>query len=217
MRLRQRLLTGLIALLPLLVTLYFLGWVYNHSGGIIQTVLRPLGIEVPWAYQAFLPLLGLLLALLLIYLVGTLMENWLGRRLFQSLERSIYLLPIVRDIYKATQQIAHTLFGQQEVKFNRAVLIEYPRKGVYALAFAVQPLNNRFPLPELAQGYTVVLVPTSPVPASGMVVLVPTEEVIFLDISVEEALKYVVSAGFILPEKPSGPLTSLPSPSGKGA
>ncbi|GGM97469.1 transporter [Thermus composti] len=208
MRLRQRFLTGLITLLPLLVTLYFLGWVYTYSGGYIQAFLRLLDLEVPRPYQPLLPFVGLFLAAVLIYLVGTLAENYLGRRLLQSLERSLLLLPLVRDIYKAVQQIAHTLFGQQEVKFSRAAVIEYPRRGLYTLCFVVQPVNRR--LPPLPEGYTAVLVPTSPVPASGMVILVPSEEVIPLEISVEEALKYVVSAGFLLPEKPQGPLTSLP-------
>ena len=176
MRLRQRLITGLVTLLPLIVTLYLLGWVYTYSGAYIQAFLRLFGLEVPRAYQPLLPFVG--------------------------------LPPIVRDIYKAVQQIAHTLFGPQEVKFSRAALIEYPRRGVYALCFVVQSVGGR--LPPLPEGYTAVLVPTSPVPASGMVVLVPSEEVLPLEISVEEALKYVVSAGFLLPEKPQGPLTSLP-------
>lgn len=208
MRFRQRLLTGLVTLLPLLVTLYFLGLVYAYSGGYIQGFLQLLSLEVPRPYQPVLPFVGLLLAVALVYLVGTLAENYLGRRLIGSLERSLLLFPIVRDIYKAVQQIAHTLFGHQEVRFSRAAAIEYPRKGLYTLCFVVQPVGGR--LPPLPEGYTAVLVPTSPVPASGMVVLVPSEEVIPLEISVEEALKYVVSAGFLLPEKPSGPLTSLP-------
>lgn len=215
MRLRQRFLTGLVTLLPLLVTLYFLAWVYTYSGGYIQSFLRLLNIEVPRTYQPLLPFVGLFLAGVLIYLVGTVAENYLGRRLIVSLERSLLLFPIVRDIYKAVQQITHTLFGHQEVKFSRAAVIEYPRRGLYTLCFVVQPVNGR--LPPLPEGYTAVLVPTSPVPASGMVILVPTEEVIPLEISVEDALKYVVSAGFLLPEKPSGSLTSLPQRAGPPA
>ena len=89
MRLRQRLLTGLVTLLPLLVTLYFLGWVYAYSGSYIQAFLRFLGLEVPQAYRPALPFVGLLLAAALIYLVGALAEHYLGRRLIVSLERSL--------------------------------------------------------------------------------------------------------------------------------
>ena len=149
MRLRQRLITGLVTLLPLIVTLYLLGWVYTYSGAYIQAFLRLFGLEVPRAYQPLLPFVGLFLAAVLVYLVGTLAENYLGKRLIVSLERSLLLLPIVRDIYKAVQQIAHTLFGHQEVKFSRAAVIEYPRRGVYALCFVVQSVGGRLPpLPE---------------------------------------------------------------------
>jgi len=89
MRLRQRLLTGLVTLLPLLVTLYFLGWVYAYSGSYIQAFLRFLGLEVPQAYKPALPFVGLLLAVALIYLVGAPAEHYLGRRLIVSLERSL--------------------------------------------------------------------------------------------------------------------------------
>lgn len=146
MRLRQRLITGLVTLLPLIVTLYLLGWVYTYSGAYIQAFLRLFGLEVPRAYQPLLPFVGLFLAAVLVYLVGTLAENYLGKRLIVSLERSLLLLPIVRDIYKAVQQIAHTLFGHQEVKFSRAAVIEYPRRGVYALCFVVQSVGGGFPL-----------------------------------------------------------------------
>jgi uncharacterized membrane protein len=205
----ERFIAGLAALLPLLVTLYFLAWVYTSSGGLIATFLRALGLEAPPSLKPILPFVGLLLAVVLIYLVGLLTENYLGRRLILSLERSLTVFPIVRDIYKAVQQIASTLFSRSEVRFARAAAIEYPRRGLYTLCFVVQPVGRR--LPPLPEGYVAVLVPTSPVPASGMVILVPEAEVLPLEISVEEALRYVVSAGFLLPERDLKALTSLPS------
>lgn len=145
MRLRQRLITGLVTLLPLIVTLYLLGWVYTYSGAYIQAFLRLFGLEVPRAYQPLLPFVGLFLAAVLVYLVGTLAENYLGKRLIVSLERSLLLLPIVRDIYKAVQQIAHTLFGHQEVKFSRAAVIEYPRRGFTPSASWCKASGGGFP------------------------------------------------------------------------
>ncbi|MGQ9754001.1 MAG: DUF502 domain-containing protein [Thermaceae bacterium] len=211
LRLGERFIAGLVALLPLLVSLYFLGWVYTSSGSLIQRVLLALGLEVSPGMRPLLPFFGLLLTLLLIYLIGLLTENYLGRRLINLLERPIIAFPILRDIHKAVQQIASTLFGRTEVKFARAALIEYPRQGVYTLCFVVQPVGDK--LPPLPEGYVAVLVPTSPVPASGMVVLVPQEEVLPLEISVEEALRYVVSAGFLLPERDLKTLMPLPSSS----
>jgi uncharacterized membrane protein len=198
-RLRRYFLTGLLSTLPIAVTIYVLVWVYSWSNNIIESILRAVDAEPSRWLLPFLPILGIVATLGLVALVGALAGNYVGRLIFGAIDRSIKTIPIVREVYNAVQQISHTLLGQPEVQFQRAALIEYPRKGVYILCFIASPeVGKRLsPLPE---GYTVVLVPTSPVPASGMAVIVPTADVIPLDISIEDALKYVVSAGFILPD-----------------
>jgi len=198
MRLRRYFLTGLLSTLPIVVTLYFLWWVYSWSNNLIEGILRTIDAEPSRWLLPFLPILGILATLGLVVLVGALAGNYVGRLILGAIDRSIKTIPLVREVYNAVQQIAHTLLGQPEVQFQRAALIEYPRKGLYTLCFIASPEVGKklAPLPE---GYTVVLVPTSPVPASGMAIIVPTADVIPLDISIEEALKYVVSAGFILP------------------
>lgn len=198
-RLRRYFLTGLLSTLPIAVTVYVLVWVYNWSNNIIGGILRAIDAEPSKWLLPFLPILGIVATLGLVALVGALAGNYVGRLIFGAIDRSIKTIPLVREVYNAVQQISHTLLGQPEVQFQRAALIEYPRKGLYILCFIASPQVGRklSPLPE---GYTVVLVPTSPVPASGMAVIVPTADVIPLDISIEDALKYVVSAGFILPD-----------------
>ncbi|GIW24612.1 DUF502 domain-containing protein [Meiothermus sp.] len=198
-RLRRYFLTGLLSTLPIAVTIYVLVWVYNWSNNIIGSILRAVDAEPSRWLLPFLPILGIIATLGLVALVGALAGNYVGRLLLGAIDRSIKTIPLVREVYNAVQQISHTLLGQPEVQFQRAALVEYPRKGVYVLCFIASPeVGKRLsPLPE---GYTVVLVPTSPVPASGMAIIVPTADVIPLDISIEDALKYVVSAGFILPE-----------------
>ncbi len=198
-RLRRYFLTGLLSTLPIAVTVYVLVWVYNWSNSIIGGFLRAIDAEPSRWLLPFLPILGILATLGLVALVGALAGNYVGRLIFGAIDRSIKTIPLVREVYNAVQQISHTLLGQPEVQFQRAALIEYPRKGLYILCFIASPQVGRklSPLPE---GYTVVLVPTSPVPASGMAIIVPTADVIPLDISIEDALKYVVSAGFILPD-----------------
>ncbi len=204
-RLRRYFFTGLLSILPIAVTLYVLVWVYNWSSGIIHSLLQALSIEPPKGLLPFFPILGILATLGLVALAGALTGNYIGRLLFSAIDKSIKAIPLVREVYNAVQQIAHTLLGQPEVQFQRAALIEYPRKGLYILCFIASPQVGR-KLPPLPEGYTVVLVPTSPVPASGMAIIVPSSEVIPLDISIEDALKYVVSAGFILPENKAKPL-----------
>jgi uncharacterized membrane protein len=210
-KLRRYFLTGLLSTLPIAVTLYVLVWVYNWSNSIIGSILRAIDAEPSRWLLPFLPILGIVATLGLVALVGALAGNYVGRLLFGAIDRSIKTIPLVREVYNAVQQISHTLLGQPEVQFQRAALIEYPRKGLYILCFIASPQVGRklSPLPE---GYSVVLVPTSPVPASGMAIVVPTADVIPLDISIEDALKYVVSAGFILPDGKVKQLTEVSSP-----
>ncbi len=198
MPLQRYFVTGLLALLPLAVTVYVLVWVYNSSAGIITALMRTLRLEPPDWLVPLLPVLGILLSLVLIVLIGLSAGNYVGRISLAALDRSMKSIPMVREVYNAVQQISQTLLGQPEVQFQRAALIEYPRKGLYTLCFiATAQVGKR--LPPLPDGYTVVLVPTSPVPASGMAIVVPTNEVIPLEISIEDALKFVVSGGFIVP------------------
>lgn len=212
-RVRRYFVTGLLSILPIAVTLYFLWWVYNWSNNFIGGILRAIDAEPYRWILPFLPILGILATLGLVTLVGALAGNYVGRLLLGAIDRSIKTIPLLREVYNAVQQIAHTLLGQHEMQFKRAALIEYPRKDLYTLCFIASPeVGKRLsPLPE---GYTVVLVPTSPVPASGMAIIVPSADVIPLDVSIEDALKYVVSAGFILPNSQAKQLiesSSFPS------
>ncbi|WP_299429045.1 DUF502 domain-containing protein [uncultured Meiothermus sp.] len=197
--LRRYFIAGMLSILPIAVTIYVLVWVYNWSNRIIGSILQAIDAEPARWLLPLLPVLGIVATLGLLALVGALTGNYVGRVIFTALDRSIKTIPLVREVYNAVQQIAQTLLGQPEVQFQRAAVIEYPRKGLYTLCFIANPqVGKRLtPLPE---GYTVVLVPTSQVPASGMAIIVPTGDVIPLDISIEDALKYVVSAGFILPD-----------------
>ncbi len=105
---------------------------------------------------------------------------------------------------KATKQVAGGIFGRSDLQFSRPALIEYPRKGIYALCFVVQSVGRR--LPPLPEGHVVVVVPTSPVPASGFVLVVPADELVPLELGVDDALRFVVSVGFLLPEETAADL-----------
>ncbi len=198
MRLQRIFLTGLLALLPLSVTVYLIMLAYTNSASAFRWLASALGLVVPGWMALWLPILGLMATVILIAAVGAATSNWLGRRLLGALERLVGVIPLVRDIYGAVGQISRSLLGQPEMHFSRAALIEYPRKGVYTLCFVVQPAENR--LPPLSEGYTVVMVPTSPVPVSGFLVMVPDAEITPLEVRVEEALRMVISVGFLMPE-----------------
>jgi len=201
MRLERYFIAGLAALLPLIVTVWILAWVYAQSLWLFGRLLELFGLTIPPWLEPLVPLLGIAVAVLLVVLVGMLVSHWVGRRTMEFFERLFIQVPLVGDIYRGVKQITGALFGKSELKFSRAALIEYPRRGVYALCFVVQPVGNR--LPPLPEGYVVVVVPTSPVPASGFLLIVPEDELIPLEIGVDDAVRYVVSAGFLLPE-PAG-------------
>ncbi len=208
MRVERYFITGLAVLLPLFVTVWLVAWFYAEALRLVTGVLALFGIAVPGWLAPWLPVFGLGLAVLFITGVGLLASNWLGRNLVRFFDQLVSLIPLVRDIYRAVKQISTGLFGRPEMEFSRAALIEYPRRGSYALCFVVQNVGRRLsPLPE---GYTVVVVPTSPVPASGFVLIVPNEEIIPLDIRVDDALRFVVSVGFILPPEEASRLAGRP-------
>jgi len=197
-KLERYFLAGLAALLPLLVTLWILAWVYRQALWLFGGLLDLLGLSIPPGLEPLVPLFGIALAVMLVVLFGMLVSNWVGRRTVEALERAFELVPLVGDIYRAVKQITRGLFGKSELQFSRAALIEYPRRGSYALCFVVQPVAGR--LPPLPEGHVVVVVPTSPVPASGFLLVVPESELIPLEIGVDDAIRFVVSVGFLLPE-----------------
>jgi len=196
-RLERYFLTGTLVLLPIAVVVYLGVWVWDTSDVFFMALLRLLGVGVPPWLTPLLPALGLLSTAALVLLVGMLAGHWLGRQIIAALEHLVNLVPLVRDVYNAVKQISSSFFTRPEVHFSRAALVEYPRRGSYALCFVVQKVEDR--LKPLPPGHTVVVVPTSPVPASGFVIVVPDEDLIPLDIKVEDALRFVVSAGFLLP------------------
>ena len=196
-RLERYFITGIVVLLPLAVVLYLGVWIWNTSDVFFLSLLRLLGVETPEWLKPLLPVLGLLSTAALILMVGMLAGHWAGRQLLAAFDQLVNLVPLVRDVYNAVKQISTSFFTRPEVHFSRAALVEYPRRGSYALCFVVQRVEDR--LKPLPPGHTVVVVPTSPVPASGFVIVVPEEDLIPLDIKVEDALRFIVSAGFLLP------------------
>jgi len=209
-RLERYFFTGVIVLLPIVVVVYLGAWVWDVSDVFFTAFLHLLGVGVPGWLKPLLPVLGLLSTGALILFIGTFASHWLGRQLLSGLEHVVNLVPLVRDIYSAVKQISTSFFTRPEVHFSRAALVEYPRRGSYALCFVVQKVEDR--LKPLPPGHTVVVVPTSPVPASGFVIVVPEKDLIPLDIKIEDALRFVVSAGFLLPGNHAGNGNGSPRP-----
>lgn len=204
-RLRNYFLTGLVVAAPIGLTAYFSFWV-------VQTVDRwvePLLPEKynPDTYLPFhLPGIGLVTVILGLTVLGFLTANLFGRSLLTLGERVVNRMPVVRNIYNALKQIFETVVSQRGSAFRTVGLVEYPRKGVWAIAFI--SADARGEVQKKAAGdeddLLSVFLPTTPNPTSGYLIFLPRKDVILLDMSVEQAAKLVISAGLVMPENNAG-------------
>lgn len=196
-RLRNYFLTGLVVAAPIVLTIYVTSWFVE----LVDTWFVPL---VPEAYrpEKYLPFnvygTGLLIALVLLTLLGALTANIFGRAILNFAERLVERMPIVRSIYGALKQIFETVISSSTPSFREVGLIEYPRKGCYAVVFVVSQGGSIVGQP-LGKDLAAVFLPTSPNTITGLLLYVPRDELTILDMTIEEGAKLVVSAGLVEP------------------
>jgi uncharacterized membrane protein len=197
-RLRGDFLTGLVVVLPMFLTVYLV-WA---TIGFIDDRIVPL---IPRDYNPENILgrnifgLGVLVFIAFTTLVGALTKGFVGRRVLQFGERLVERTPIVRSVYNGLKQIAETIFSQSNTSFQQACLVEYPRRGLWAIAFVSTPAKGEIPAKVGESDMLSVFLPTTPNPTSGFLLFVPRRDVIPLDMSVEEAAKLIISAGLVSP------------------
>ncbi len=196
---KRYLMAGLLVWIPLALTIWVLDFVINFMDPILlwlPPALRPeqwLGFRVPGA--------GLVLAAIAVFATGMLVANIIGQRLVQWWESLLGRIPIVSTIYRSVKQVSDTLLNQDGHSFGRAVLVEFPQRGQWAVGFVVGTAGARLS-PQLDPRSLTVYVPTAPNPTSGYTLILPPGEVHNLDMSVDEALKFVISMGVVMPGGP---------------
>jgi uncharacterized membrane protein len=189
-------LAGLLVFLPVVITLSFLGWVIGLLDGLLDVL--PAGVH-PQTYLPFaIPGLGALVTVMLILFLGILTRGVATRRFLAAWENIFVKIPIFRGVYTAVQKLVQTFLGQSE-NSRQVVMIEYPRKGIYTVGFAMGRAWRELEKKQDAQLVN-VFVPTTPNPTSGFYLLVPTTEISPLDMTMEEALKLITSGGLITPD-----------------
>lgn len=201
-RLRKWLLAGLLVLAPLIITLWVLEWV-------VSTLDATLHI-LPHAWQPdewlgfHIPGLGVLFALAVVLLIGALASNFIGNRLLNWWNALLHRIPVVRSIYSSVKQVSDTLFSEKGNAFRQALLVRWPHEGMWTIAFLTGTPGGDV-LNHLQGEYLSVYVPTTPNPTGGYFVMVRKSDCIVLDMSVDEALTYIISMGVIAPagNKPS--------------
>jgi len=195
-RLRLYFLTGLVVLSPVVVTIYVFWLLFSKVDGILSGVFDRLGVNL-WGYPP--PGLGFLTVLLIILLTGIFARNYVGSKLIEAGNRILGKIPLMNRIYVAVQQISHALLAGEKASFRQAVLFEYPRKGIYSIGFLTSESWGE--VQEKTKKKTVnVFLPTTPNPTSGYLLVIPQKDVVPLDMTIEEALKLIISGGTVVPE-----------------
>lgn len=198
--LRKWLLAGLLVILPVVVTLWVLEW-------IISTLDKTLLI-LPAAWHPdkllgfHIPGFGALLALAILLVLGALASNFVGNKLLTWWHSLLNRIPVVRSIYSGVKQVSDTLFSDSGNAFRKAVLIQWPREGVWTIAF-VTGTPGGDAARHLSADYLSVYVPTTPNPTGGYFVMLKASDCIELKMSVDDALKYIVSMGVVSPDAPA--------------
>lgn len=203
--LRRWLLAGLLVLVPLAITFWVLSWIV---GVLDQTLLI-----LPSAWQPdkligfHLPGFGVLLTLLIVLVIGGMASNFFGRRLVSWGNALLSRIPIVRSIYSSVKQVSDTVFSENGNAFRKAMLVQWPREGVWTIGF-LTGLPGGDVVNHLHGDYLSVYVPTTPNPTGGYFVMLKKSDCIELRMSVDEALTYVISMGVVVPSRPAlAPLT----------
>jgi uncharacterized membrane protein len=184
-------LSGVLVVVPIILTYLVLRLLFNAVDSILQPVINHFfGISIPG--------LGIIATILLVFAVGLVTRNLLGSQLVELWDGIMEKMPVIRPIYSASKQLLEAMTSTSAGSFKEVVLIEHPRKGLYALGFVAQ--RTTMPFGGASRDMVTVFIPSTPTPMSGTVVIVPIDDITWLDMTVEAGLSYVVSGGVAVPK-----------------
>lgn len=220
-RFKSYFLRGLAVLLPTILTIWIFIWGYRFiqenisvhiNRGLVRLVMLAQGLDwqnpgarrplVDFWVHGWGSIAGFLVALVIVFVVGALLASVVGRTLWRMIEKFIMNTPFLRQVYPYVKQVTDLLLARQEQErvFLRAVAVEYPREGIWSMGLVTGSAFKRL-VDHKKKEFLTVLIPTSPTPFTGFVIMVPKEQTIDLDITVEEAIRFAVSAGVITPQR----------------
>jgi uncharacterized membrane protein len=190
-KLRQSFITGLLVITPLVISLWILYNIFEKADGLLGAIItRVIGRNVPG--------LGVILLVILIIAAGIFARNYVGRILINWGNLVLFRIPLFNKIYIALKQIFEVFLGERKTIFQRVVLFQYPRKGIYSVGFVTSESRGEIQT-RTEQDLVNVFLPTTPNPTSGFLLFIPEEDLIELDMSVEEGIKLVISGGAVTP------------------
>ncbi|MBT6532087.1 MAG: DUF502 domain-containing protein [Marinovum sp.] len=206
--LRNSFLTGIVVIAPVGLTVWLIWTVIGWVDGFVlpfvpnsyqpETIIKQIFGEES---QMNIRGLGVIFFLVFTTFVGWIAKGFIGRFFIRNAETLVHRMPVVRSIYSGVKQIAETVFAQSDRSFEKACLVQYPRKGIWAVGFISTVAKGEVKSKAVSEGQLLsVFVPTTPNPTSGFLLFFPEEDVIQLDMSIEDAAKLVISAGLVYPE-----------------
>jgi uncharacterized membrane protein len=192
---RKYILTGLLVLIPMFLTLWVLLTLFSWTDRVLNLIPRAYRPEELIGFP--IPGLGLILTVAIIFVIGGLVANVIGRKMVATGERILEKIPFLRWFYFSTKQIIEAVFISGQDSFRRAVLLEYPRRGVYSIGFITGEATGQ--LGDKVPDSLTVFVPTTPNPTSGYLIVVPESDTVPLSWSVDQAFRVIISAGVVMP------------------
>lgn len=197
---RRYLISGLLVWLPIWVTILVIKFIVDMLQG--SLTLLPRRYQPDVLFGVHIPGIGLLITLIVIFTTGVIAANFFGRKLVSLMDTFVGRIPIVRSVYSSVKQVSDTLFSPSGQSFKKVFLVEYPRAGSWTLAFQTGEATEEMLLGSQQTNMVSLYVPTTPNPTSGFLLFVPRVNVIELEMSVEQALKFVISLGVVQPTLP---------------
>ena len=220
---KKYILTGLLVWLPLAITIWVLLNVIGTLDGVFAwfvntaTAILPASVAPMLQDLRRVPGLSVIVVVTVLWLTGLAVTNMVGQWMLDQWNRVFSNIPIVKSIYTSVKQVSDTLFSSSGQAFRQAVLVQYPRAGAWTIAFVTGKPSGEV-AEQLPEDMLTLYVPTTPNPTSGFMLMVPRKEVVELHMSVDEALKYIISMGVVAPppHKPNGGTNGSQPPSSSG-
>ena len=206
---RKWLLAGLLVLVPLMITIAVINWVVSTLDKTLE--ILPAEWQPELLIGFYIPGFGVVLALAIVLVIGAATSNFIGNKLVTWWDRLLNRIPVVRSVYSAVKQVSDTLFSEKSNAFREALLVQWPREGVWTVAFLTGKPGSSVST-HLDGEHVSVYVPTTPNPTSGYLMILPKSDCRPLDMSVDEALTYVISMGVITPPQSKPKQTAIEKP-----
>jgi len=202
-RIRNYFFAGLLVVVPFGITIWIIWGLFNFFDSWFRQLMRYYGMQSALQeYYSWFPEygIGFLLTILIICLIGFFAQLYVGKKLIELFEFFLLKIPGINSIYNGLKQVSQSLMGRQKKLFEAVAMIEYPRRDIYSLCFIISE-DDGLMKPILKRDLIYIFLPTTPNPTSGFYLIIPKEDLIPLDISVEDGMKMIISSGMVVPNK----------------